>query len=64
MHCCLLKLTPSDDAQFRLKPRNERPCGWLGLDGYGESLLDYDHRNKRIGIGIGLNDYLDTGNDG
>lgn len=30
------------------------------FDGYGESLLDYNHRNKRFGIGIGLNDYLDT----
>jgi len=26
--------------------------------GYGESLLDYDHRIERFGIGIALNDYL------
>ena len=30
------------------------------FDGYGENLLDYNHRNKRIGIGVGLNDYLNT----
>ena len=30
------------------------------FNGYGESLLDYNHRVQRIGIGFGLNDYVDT----
>ena len=33
------------------------------FDGYGENLLDYDHHSRRIGVGIGLNDYVDVGND-
>ncbi len=28
------------------------------FDGYGESMIDYDHRNQRLGIGILLSDYL------
>ncbi len=27
-------------------------------NGYGESLIDFDHRNKRIGLGIALNDFV------
>lgn len=40
-------------------PMGSRAKGYLYFfDGYGESLLDYNHRNQRLGFGIVLTDWL------
>ena len=28
--------------------------------GYGESMIDYDYKNERMGIGIAMNDFYDA----
>lgn len=40
-------------------PLNERFKGYIELfDGYAESMIDYNHHNTRLGIGIQLTDWL------